>query len=609
MKLFPHQKQLLEFLEMKQHYIEHSFTIGEKVVMRPRNHPAHKNHYPASLLGLENKVLTVKDPGYWVFLEDVGNVRSERLEPYIHDFKPGDKVVLRPKDHPGHNGSWPGRSFEELLGRVLTVSAINPHGCISLAEENGLHRWHNFSRFSLAEKVEEKVEKPFTVGGMVMNLQNGDGPYPWKAHYRPENHRHATQDEIVVIHDFIAGDKIVLRPQGHPGHGDDWDEEMLKPLFNKVLTVKSVDLPDRCLYIDDYIEYGLYISRFEPAPVVKKAKFPAQSSIQSLLGGATGFPDSKVTMDFQLRENASRRTKQRWKVHQAGNCNTAKCRFCKKAAHIQIHDVAFDTAFLDNLWSPTNNEQAKGHLGRKRTLWCDNCHADTQHACCDQSNPNSYQCDGCANQRYWKRSVDKPGEPGIINQQTQNPCGEVAVSKSAPEYMREALQEQQEATVSESEKLDEIEILPSAYGVLEEAVADQYGRAAKQVARTKAEVEVYQEALIPGMMVYHRFNHHPAILLMETQPGFWTIELKDGSTENEVPEAILTPICPNIFLRAWMLLKLTLSNIFYKDVEITNSPLGNYTVRRFRGKLFATMILTVLLAAAWPFIYSAIFPR
>jgi hypothetical protein len=792
---------------------EHGFKVGDKVALKS----AHDGQYP----DLSNRILIVDALSFITS----NNIKVEGsnifilgswFEPYIHDLKVDDKVVLRPNDHPGHRG-WM-QALDHLRNlSVLTVRAISENGdTLSIVEKPT--SWHLCSRFAPAPEAKpiqhrysyynvpdtaklrhaildaamalsridstglgfldivfnrklsdeekqllddlvvatrnetaaaaiaaEKKEESFTVGDMVMNLQNGDGPYPWKDYYRPENHRHATQDEIVVaIHDFKAGDMVVLRPKGHPGHqnrwadrhqvplvgkvftveelrqkgefvilveetgqvsyfasrfeplrhnfkagdkvmlrpeehpghGDGWDMQMLRPLINKVLTVKKVDLLDKCLYLEGgFINYGLYISRFEPAPKTATAVDEKNQSVncyclscKKQVGhtyrqqGTKGAgwecdecvmlappDDSKPASEkFKLRPDASRRTKQRWKAHQEGRCNSEKCRFSSVENPLHVGHPCFEHCTcrfcaakrIKQTWAPASTEQAEGRLKRTEIMRCDSCADLVSHTFKARIGAPSdvWYCDVCGTCRVSEqarargvviRRVDKPSEPGIIN---PNPCQEVTVTneelQNYPSSPPRVVQEPSMAGILKGEELSQGTNTPAvAFGlktakpakpkvpfltarnVLGEEVSNNYRLAARQVARTKAEVEIWDATFIPGLMVWHRYNHHSAILITETQPGFWTIETRDGSTENEVPISILTPVCPSIFIRSWLLLKRTLSKIFYKDVEITNSPLGNYTVQHFRGKLLAAMILSVMLAVAWPFIYSVIFPR
>jgi hypothetical protein len=101
----------------------------------------------------------------------------------------------------------------------------------------------------------------------------------------------------------------------------------------------------------------------------------------------------------------------------------------------------------------------------------------------------------------------------------------------------------------------EVDEVMTADEVLTEVVADELWDAAQLVAATKAKVEINQEALIQGMLVWHRFGHYPCILLEDMSNGFWMIQTKDGDIERQVRGAILTPVKPNIFKRVWASLK------------------------------------------------------
>lgn len=208
-------------------------------------------------------------------------------------------------------------------------------------------------------------------------------------------------------------------------------------------------------------------------------------------------------MIFKLSPNASRRTKQRFRAHVAGRCNTSKCRWHRVTAS--------------------------------------------------------------------KNTAPKPQKVEVT-------------MKSEPEP----------------------KILPTAFGVLEDRVADNYDRAAKKVARSKAEIEISNETYIPGLKVWHRYKYRSAILLMETQPGFWTLEMANGSTEEEVPIAILTPIRPNIAILAWVFFCNTLRSIFYREVE-EDTPKGTVTRQEFDSRVVAATLLGAVILSLLTFIANGPF--
>jgi hypothetical protein len=87
-------------------------------------------------------------------------------------------------------------------------------------------------------------------------------------------------------------------------------------------------------------------------------------------------------------------------------------------------------------------------------------------------------------------------------------------------------------------------LLLTASEVMEEVVADHYESAAEIVAFRKAQAEINQHALTPGMVAYHIFKHYPCVLVAETN-GKWEIELDSGGREKEVEASILSPIVPS----------------------------------------------------------------
>jgi len=365
-----------------------------------------------------------------------------------------------------------------------------------------------------------------------------------------------------------------------------------------------------------------------------------QSQLQNYKLPNLNYKTSMATMDFQLREGASRRTKQRWRAHQAGNCKSNKCKWCKKAQVVQLHDVQFDQAFLKNIWQPANNEQAENRLKRK-PVEREVVHLEIEHPRCTCST-KSLLAWGCTCDYFKKtQELDKPSEPGIIHSEPKlgnNPCLEIPVTmtrtiycischkevghywnqeqrqyecdecgllalhvEETPETPADETQEQEEDAVEMENSEHELEIIPTADEVLELEVANNYQRAAKRVARSKAEVEVYDEALIPGMMVWHRYGHHSAILLEETEEGVWSIQTKDGNEEHNVKAAILTPVAPNIFIRFWMGLKATLAGIFYREVEESTQQ-GVVIREEFDSRIVATGLLGIVLATLAAFL-------
>jgi hypothetical protein len=151
--------------------------------------------------------------------------------------------------------------------------------------------------------------------------------------------------------------------------------------------------------------------------------------------------------------------------------------------------------------------------------------------------------------------------------------------------------------------------LPTAEGVLAGVVADQYHLAAAKVAHQKAMVEVGNASFIPGMMVYHRFDHHRCILLAETRLGYWKIILPDGNKETEVPAAILTPLSPNIFARMFRGFLVLWNKLFFTETEFP-APGGSYTVvRKFRASILVAWILATTISMACIYLSMFHHPR
>lgn len=253
-----------------------------------------------------------------------------------------------------------------------------------------------------------------------------------------------------------------------------------------------------------------------------KATEPEYSAIKRSVGYPGDYPgeypDSKVMMNFQLREDASRRTKQRYRAHQAGTCNN-KCRWCRQQSSWVVRFSPKKEA--NNAWEPANNKQAENRLRR----------------------PNIHR--------------------------------EVIVTDLAPENTEVCL--------------------PTAYDVLEQETAKNYRQAARRVAPVVATVEVNTEAMIPGMMVWHRYEHVSCILLEQTEDGVWSIQRQDGVEEHGVRAAILTPIQPNFLIRAWTKLASVAHNVFYPEVE-TKTEAGFITQREFNSKIVAVALLAMVLA-------------
>lgn len=263
----------------------------------------------------------------------------------------------------------------------------------------------------------------------------------------------------------------------------------------------------------------------------------------------------KVTDTFVLSPNASRRTKQRYRAHEQGRCNS-KCRWCAQGVPIKGKWYAQGERHAQD--GPVEVSKMSKMEDAYRTLL----------ACGPEV---SEHLDGTKRAAAAKLvSVRKP------------------VKKMAAKKQVRRMQTNEEGGVKSMNT--EYEGMPTAAEVLEREVTDHYYPAARQVARAKAQQKIWAEALTPGMECWHRYHYRSCILLEQTGAGVWTIQLRDGSIEQGINAAILTPIKPGVIIRAWMALARTLHNTFYQEVEVA-TPAGVVTHLEFNTKLVASLLL------------------
>jgi len=143
-----------------------------------------------------------------------------------HQFQVGDKVVIRPKDHPGHRGSWGDVYHDQMVEKILTVKSIQD------------------TAFNTGIFIEEYPEYP--------HYQSRFEPFEYK---------------------FKEGDKVITRPHDHPGHKKhDGDANLVAGYDNQILTIASVKTKDGIDYVtfkeQDPRHYlsNYWASRFEPMP-------------------------------------------------------------------------------------------------------------------------------------------------------------------------------------------------------------------------------------------------------------------------------------------------------------------------------------------------------
>jgi hypothetical protein len=94
----------------------------------------------------------------------------------------------------------------------------------------------------------------------------------------------------------------------------------------------------------------------------------------------------------------------------------------------------------------------------------------------------------------------------------------------------------------------------AAASILDKAVIKASKPIAKRIAPFKAEVEITQQAFIPGLRVYHVFTNHSYILTSPGQEGYWNLTGSDGSRAH-FQAALLTTTKPGFWASAAALYK------------------------------------------------------
>jgi hypothetical protein len=362
----------------------------------------------------------------------------------------------------------------------------------------------------------------------------------------------------MLVHDFEVGDKVVMLPPEHPGHKCSYLAELHEHLLNKVLTVSSIpeNQQTKALTVEGETLH-LLSSRFEPFEYVFKLGAKIVMRPHGHPGHRLCHPhdhlDNKIlTITDQYASQGDR--------------------------YLCVTDATAPTAMWVSRfqpWAPglikdkDNESFAMGENntseGESITLEClghyspsrfEPAHGEDIYG----EDPSAIAAVAAA-VAYGSNQTTIP-EPGTFmcgNAQT-NPCSTMPALETKTEETT------MEGTIVTND-LGSNPAISAAAAALAEETEKEYGAAATKVSRAKAEAEINLEALTPSMMVYHRFEHYPAILLEEPEPGFWTIGLKDGSIERDVPSSIITPIKPGVFVRSWASMKSMLVGVAPSNKE------------------------------------------
>lgn len=254
-------------------FTEHEFKFkpGDKVMLRPRGHPSHPVHagncndpawieYYSSLLGKIRTVKTASDTSI-TLEEDPPNcsrssVRFELVkytpEKYLFKagdkFQVGDKVVLRDRNHPNHENWYPA-SLLDIANKTLTVKEVSV-AHLKFAEPTASGGWFRASRFELSArhvqaprrsgpclfKAGDKIVEP----EQIFTLQKIKGSKRWFVNGKPLTDEEFNERMNREHNKFQVGDKVVLRPEGHPGHNNVWFQSVHGPMLDKIFTVESL---------------------------------------------------------------------------------------------------------------------------------------------------------------------------------------------------------------------------------------------------------------------------------------------------------------------------------------------------------------------------------
>lgn len=251
--------------------------------------------------------------------------------------------------------------------------------------------------------------------------------------------------------------------------------------------------------------------------------------------------------------NASRRTRQRWKAHTNNKCSD-KCRFCRR------DQCAFTPQQMVRVSVPNPLPRVYADFSPK---WIPFVKAlDGKNIILSHSQLMGFaHYPGYAEEHKrglhgWYLHLEdympdlKGATPWVpsawLTPVDAAPNNAVVAPKSAPP-------EPEPEPIFNAAPAEDTYMMqhPECQSVLQKEVAYSYTEAAARVARSKAEAEINLASLTPGMMVWHAFNHEPCILIECCEDGTWTIENRKGEREDRVDPAILRPVKPNVFKRAW----------------------------------------------------------
>jgi hypothetical protein len=149
---------------------------------------------------------------------------------------------------------------------------------------------------------------------------------------------------------------------------------------------------------------------------------------------------------------------------------------------------------------------------------------------------------------------------------------------------------------------------PECKNVLQKEVAYSYVAAAARVSRSKAEAEINQAALTPGMMVWHTFKHQPYVLIRSQEAsGYWRVHDAAGNQLDYHP-AVLCPVKPSIFVRSWVALSrvaVLAAIVCHNKINSIGWNKGGST----RASIAVGLVVTTLAAWAYLHNYGFSFPQ
>lgn len=178
--------------ERHEYATQNGFRVGEKIYFK--SYPASiVNHYWDQV----NNRWVKYDYGSWLY----------NFYNHLQDVTTGKKVVI---------GSC-GTLISDVWAEKARKAGVEPH-------------WQD-EAFNNLPKIVETTRPIIAKGGTRIGTA---------CEVRMSNARNSTEFK------FKAGDKIRLRPAGHPGHNGWWSDVFQIPLLNRILTVKEVgNLPQQ----------------------------------------------------------------------------------------------------------------------------------------------------------------------------------------------------------------------------------------------------------------------------------------------------------------------------------------------------------------------------